>query len=124
VASSPAPGVAGGAEAPPREVAAIPAVEAAPVPVAEEAGIPRPVGRSVLELPRRLLRRPARGMIVLLLELGRAGEVLDLEIASSDLPEFEEVVLRQVREWKFSPFTRQGRPVEARARLPIPIQIN
>ena len=52
------------------------------------------------------------------------GEVLDVQIASSDLPDFSDFVSREVRSWKFTPPTRAGRPVRATARLPIPIHIN
>jgi len=61
---------------------------------------------------------------VLLLELDPEGKVLDARIDSSDLPRFDQFVLHAVRDWRFTPPTRDGRPVRARARLPIPIQIN
>jgi outer membrane biosynthesis protein TonB len=44
-------------------------------------------------------------------------------VDASDLPEFEDVVLAQVRGWRFTPPTERGRPVRARARLPIPIHV-
>jgi TonB family protein len=84
---------------------------------------PRPIGVTGLEFPRRLRREPVDGQIVLLIELNEAGEVLDVQVASSDLPDFEDFVTREVRGWKFTPPTQEGRPVTARARLPIPIQI-
>jgi TonB family protein len=63
------------------------------------------------------------GRIVLMLELSEAGKVLSVEIDSSDLPEFEDFVASAVRSWRFTPPTRGGRPVEAWARLPIPIRV-
>jgi TonB family protein len=64
-----------------------------------------------------------RGEIVLLLELDPTGGVADVRIDSSDLPDFDRFVADEVRSWRFSPPTRQGRPVRAWARLPIPIHV-
>jgi TonB family protein len=85
---------------------------------------PSPIGVAGLEFPRRLRRSPVDGEIVLLLEISEEGKVLDLQVASSDLPEFTKLVSRQVSSWRFTPPTRAGRPVKATARLPIPIHIN
>jgi outer membrane biosynthesis protein TonB len=60
---------------------------------------------------------------VLALELNRDGEVVALSVDSSNLPAFEKIVSKQVRSWKFTPPTRDGRPVEARAKLPISITL-
>ena len=85
--------------------------------------IPQPVGGSKLELPHDLRRQQAEGEIVLLVELDPAGQVLAVEIESSELPGFERLVASQVRAWSFTPPTLHGRPVHARARLPIAIRV-
>lgn len=84
---------------------------------------PRPLETTPLDLPRSLRRDPARGRVVLLVTISETGEVLDVRVDSSDLPEFDEHVARAVKAWRFTPPTRDGRPVEAVARLPIPIEI-
>jgi TonB family protein len=97
------------------------------LPVAEELppldSIPRPIDAPTLDFPRRLREKPASGRIVLLLELGADGGVRDVAVEGSDLPEFDEFVASAVRRWRFTPPTRGGVPVEARARLPIPIRV-
>ena len=85
--------------------------------------VPHPVAVRALDFPRRLLRSPVRGRIVVLLELSEEGDVLAARIDDSDLPDFEPFVLSQIRDWKFSPPTQGGRPVRAQARLPIPIHV-
>jgi TonB family protein len=85
---------------------------------------PRPIGVSSFELPHRLRQNPVDGKIVLILEISEKGEVVDVQIASSDLPNFSDFVSREVRRWRFTPPTREGHPVRARARLPIPIHVN
>ena len=89
-----------------------------------EIEMPRPIGISGLDFPRRLLRRPAQGTVTLLVTLSAEGEVRDVRVDSSDLPRFDAFVTSQVRGWRFSPPRRRGQPIEAVARLPIPIHIN
>lgn len=84
---------------------------------------PRPIGVFGFNFPRRLLKEPANGRIVLLVKLSDKGEVLDVEVNSSNLPPFNDFVLKEVRGWKFTPPTKDGEPVNAVARLPIPIRI-
>ena len=84
----------------------------------------RLVAGGQLDFPRRLRRSRVDGKIVLDLELNRAGEVVALRVDSSNLPAFEGFVAQQVRGWKFTPPTRGGQPVAARAKLPIAIRLN
>lgn len=85
--------------------------------------IPRPIGVSGFDFPRRLRQEKVSGRIVLLLKLDENGQVLDVRIDSSNLPRFDDFVLNEVKDWSFTPPTQQGRPVKAKARLPIPIRI-
>ena len=85
--------------------------------------VPRPLGVSGLQFPPRLLKEKVNGRIVLLLKLSHEGKVIDVEVASSTLPAFDDFVAGEVKRWNFTPPTQQGRPVNAQARLPIPIRI-
>ncbi len=86
---------------------------------------PRPVTGSQLNLPRRLLRQPISGEIVLRVALESDGRIEDVALESSNLPErFDAFVLEAVRDWRFTPPRRAGRPVRAEARLAIPIRVN
>lgn len=86
--------------------------------------VPRPVGVTGFNFPRRLRKDPVNGRIVLLLKLNEDGDVLDVQVDSSTLPRFDEFVLSEVKRWRFTPPTQGGRPVKAKARLPIPITIS
>lgn len=86
--------------------------------------IPRPIGVSGFNFPRRLLRKKVSGRIILLLKLSPEGKVLDVQVDSSNLPDFDGFVLGEVKRWKFTPPTLKGQPVKAQARLPIPINVN
>jgi TonB family protein len=127
-----APGATAGGSAAGREDAQSaeeePAIETASVAEAAATAasieVPRPIGVTGFEFPRRLLARKARGTIVLRVELSAEGEVEELQVDSSDLPAFERFVTREVKRWKFTPFTQEGEAVAATARLPIPIHIN
>jgi protein TonB len=86
--------------------------------------VPRPIGVSGFNFPRRLRREKVSGRIVLLLKLDERGDVLDVQLESSTLPAFDDFVLKEVETWRFTPPTQQGRAVKAKARLPIPINVN
>lgn len=85
--------------------------------------IPRPVGGARLEFPARLKKQKVSGKVILLIKLDDKGKVIDAQVDSSNLPDFDDVVVRQVRKWTFTPPTQGGKPVKAKARLPIPINI-
>ncbi len=84
---------------------------------------PRPLDAVAFDFPRRLLRKPANGKLVVMIQLASSGEVTDAQIQSSDLPDFEDFVVEQVKTWTFTPPRLKGQAVNARAQLPIPIQI-
>ncbi len=85
--------------------------------------IPRPLHGQQLSFPMRLRRRAAQGTVLLRLRLGPDGVVLEADVDRSDLPEFDVIVLDQVRDWRFTPPTLRGQPVHAEALFPIPISI-
>ena len=84
---------------------------------------PRPAPGTQLEIPSRLKKKKVSGTIYLLIQIDERGRVIDAQVDSSDVPQFDDVVVGQVRKWKFSPPTQGGRPVKAKARLPMPIRI-
>ena len=85
--------------------------------------VPRTLSDTKLDFPDHLLRRRSRGKIVLSVHLSREGEVVDARIESSTLSRFNDFVLGEVEKWKFTPPTRQGRPVQARTQVPLNIRI-
>ena len=85
--------------------------------------VPRPAPGTSLNFPRRLKKKAVSGKVVLFIQLDEDGRVLEAKVDSSTLPKFDSIVLGQVKKWKFSPPTKNGQPVRAQARLPIPINI-
>ncbi len=86
--------------------------------------IPRPIGVTGFNFPRRLKRKAVRGRVVLLIRLSPEGDVVEATVDSSTLPDFSDFVRNEVARWRFTPPTKNGQPVKAKARLPIPININ
>ena len=84
---------------------------------------PRVLSDTELDFPAHLLKRRARGKIVLSVNLTREGDVADVQIDSSTLSRFNDFVLGEVEKWKFTPPTRRGRPVKARTHVPLNIRI-
>jgi periplasmic protein TonB len=85
--------------------------------------LPKPVGVSGFNFPRRLKSKKVSGKIYLLIQLDESGKVISAKVDSSSLPDFDDFVVGEVRRWKFTPPTKGGQPVRAQARLPIPISI-
>jgi len=85
--------------------------------------VPRPMPGSSLDFPRRLKRKAVNGRVVLLIKIGEDGRVLEAKVESSNLPDFEPIVASQVSKWRFTPPTKEGTPVRAQARFPVPIRI-
>ena len=87
--------------------------------------LPRPPPGARIDFPSRLKKKPVSGKIFVLVQLAADGEILDVQVASSELPDFDAVVVSEIKSWGrfIPPPTVQGRAVKARARLPIPIQI-
>jgi TonB family protein len=86
-------------------------------------GAPSVLSDTQFDFPQHLLRRRARGKIVLSVNLSREGDVVDAQIASSNLSRFNDFVLGEVEQWKFTPPKRRGRRVKARTRIPLNIRV-
>ena len=86
--------------------------------------IPRPIGFTGFDFPRRLLKKKVSGKVVLLVKLDSDGSVLDVQVDSSSLPDFSDFVASEIGKQRFTAPTYQGQPVKAMARLPIPINIH
>jgi len=86
--------------------------------------LPRPIGVSGFNFPRRLKTKKVSGKIYLLIQLDERGNVTSCEVDSSNLPDFDDFIRGEVAGWRFTPPTKSGQPVKAQARLPIPIRIN
>jgi TonB family protein len=91
--------------------------------VAELDGAPRVLSDTDLHFPDHLLKRRARGRIVLSVDLDRDGEVVNARIDSSTLSRFNDFVLGEVGTWKFTAPTRNGRSVKATTQVPLNIRI-
>ena len=86
--------------------------------------IPRPDRCERIQFPASPAQEEGRsGRVILLVKLESIGEVMDVELDSSSLPDFDRLRAGEVKRWRFTPPTQQGQPVKAKARLPIPINI-
>jgi TonB family protein len=76
------------------------------------------------ELPVSLRHRKVGGEVVLLVSLLPTGEVSDVRVDASDLPErFARYISDAARGWKFAPATRGADPIASQLRLRIPVQV-
>ncbi|WP_309386572.1 TonB family protein [Cerasicoccus frondis] len=85
--------------------------------------MPRLLDRTPFDFPARLRKKAVSGKVIVYIELSEEGDVTKAEISSSDLPQFNDFILSEVKKRKFSAPTYQGRPTKAKANLPIPVRI-
>ena len=65
--------------------------------------------RNLPEYPQSAVDRGSRGRVILLVEVGRAGEILEIGVeASSGDPELDAAAVEAARHWTFRPATDSG----------------
>jgi protein TonB len=119
-------------EAASEQAPAAPAVtQAAPAPVPPTAP-PTPVIYNDVSLnnpktryPPVALQRGWEGTVLLLVQVlssGTAGEITVQKSSGHEL--MDESAMEQVRQWRFTPATRHGRPIESSVLIPVDFKIN
>ena len=80
---------------------------------------PQPFVGPAPEYPRELLRKKVAGSASVRFDLDARGRVLDPVVVSASQPEFGEAALAAIKDWRFLPKVRNGRPVETKAEMPF-----
>ena len=80
---------------------------------------PQPFICPAPEFPKLLRKSKEAGLVTVSFRITPNGSVLDPQVDSSTNPELIEPTLDAVRRWYFLPRVRNGRPVEARVKMPI-----
>ncbi|MCA0268852.1 MAG: energy transducer TonB [Bacteroidetes bacterium] len=84
-----------------------------------EVGMPARRSGSNPEYPDQLRRAGREGQVLIATRLDERGRVVEAQVAEHDDPDFEEVSLRAVRSWRFSPATCDGQPVSSAMLIPV-----
>jgi TonB family protein len=71
------------------------------------------------EYPKALKKAGTRGEVVVTLRIGTNGAVYNPSVVSATNPAFADSALIAVRQWRFLPEMRDGRPVEMWVNLPL-----
>jgi periplasmic protein TonB len=79
----------------------------------------RPVSRMGIEYPRRAKEAGIEGTVLIVLVIGRNGNVLDVNVESAPSQLFVKPVEQAVKRWKFMPAKYQGVAVQVRMRQNI-----
>jgi protein TonB len=85
-------------------------------PIIITGGMERPRRRSG-EHPRytrQALEAGVEGVVRVLISIGRDGRVGEVRVIGSTVPLLNDEVVRKVREWRYSPYIYEGRPVDVR----------
>jgi TonB family protein len=75
------------------------------------------------EYPIAMRRFGLRGQVLIEFTVDESGRVQNPVIYQSDNPAFDEPALQAIREWKFEPGTRDGKPAAVKQRVPIVFQL-
>ena len=83
---------------------------------------PRIVYQPTPIYPPELARKNMQGTVYVLFIVDKTGRTRDLKVQKSSHPAFNNPALKAVKQWKFEPGTRKGKPVQFRMRVPITFQ--
>lgn len=80
----------------------------------------RPISNPNPMYPPGAVQQGLEGRVILSVTIATSGEVIKVTVAEScGHQSLDQAALDAVRRWRFSPATREGKPVEWTARLPI-----
>lgn len=71
------------------------------------------------EYPPALRGKSASGSAIIALRISPTGAVLDSVVRKATLPEFGESALKTIRQWRFLPKIKDGKPVATKVELPF-----
>lgn len=80
---------------------------------------PRPIDVTQPELPRYIMNDITGGRVLLRLQVNKRGYVTSVVIEESTHKELEEPTLKAVKQWRFAPSIRDGKPTIGLVRIPI-----
>jgi protein TonB len=83
---------------------------------------PRVVYQPAPIYPPELARKNMQGTVYVLFIVDKTGRTRDLKVQKSTHPAFNNPALKAVKQWKFEPGKRKGKPVQFRMRVPITFQ--
>lgn len=99
-------------------VAAAVVVRAEP-PAREFDEAPVPVKTVPPEYPDKLKRDGVSGVVSLMVTVTEDGKVTEASVAKSTHRDFEEPAIAAVKQWRFKPAKKDGKPVALTIRLPL-----
>ncbi len=82
-------------------------------------GPPAPFIGPPPEYPSRLEKTNTKGRALIRLRVRTSGAILDPEVVEASDPAFGEAAVESLRQWRFLPRIKAGRPVEATVNMPI-----
>jgi TonB family protein len=69
--------------------------------------------------PKRERKARHTGAVILALVVGTDGIPRDITVSSPLSPEFDEAAIDAVKKWKFSPATRDGKPIATQVKVEV-----
>jgi protein TonB len=82
-----------------------------PAPCTEEATKPEPIQKTDIEYTEEARANGVEGRLVLKISIDENGAVTDVSVASSVDPSLDAAAIAAVKQWRFKPSTKCGKPI-------------
>lgn len=80
---------------------------------------PQPFIGPTPEYPDTLVRQKLKGDAVIAFTISKTGRVLQARVTSASKPEFGDAALTAIRQWRFLPEVKDGKPLATPAEMPF-----
>ena len=85
---------------------------------------PKPVSSVQPAYPEACRKAGVEGKVMVTVVVGEKGDVMSAQVSEgSGNAELDSAALAAVRQWKFEPGTREGKPVEAKVNVPVQFRL-
>jgi TonB family protein len=80
---------------------------------------PKPVHMVTAEYPDSAIREGIEGTVLVMLTIPSDGVPKDVKIAKGFRPDFDKSAIESIRQWRFRPEMRDGKPIEVTVTLKV-----
>jgi TonB family protein len=80
---------------------------------------PEPINPVLPEYPRELIRTGIQGTVVLQVDIFKDGEIRKIKVVKSLSDGLDEAAINAVKQWKFRPGRKDGKPVDTSVIIPV-----
>jgi protein TonB len=80
---------------------------------------PSPTKTAKPDFPYKLKREGVSGLVAVSCVIDENGSVVDMKVTKSSHPDFERPAMDALKQWRFTPAKKDGKPVKVRVTIPF-----